>query len=309
MSYLDKLNEELNKRDKKKTPNKLEDRQIQVLPIVEVPKKQKSEKETTISTSNETEEKLQSTISKKNKNQKTQTVENTENDDTYVSIKNWSDDDKPREKLRLKGKHALSNAELLAILLGSGSRSKSAVDLAKDILRSVDNNLNELGKVSIDELIKKFNGVGEAKAITIVAATELGRRRQMSAIKDRPEVRGSQDAYNVIAPMLADLHHEEFWILMLNRGNQVLKRVQVSLGGVAGTVVDAKIIFKRALEIPASAIILCHNHPSGNLRPSMPDIEITKKIKAGAELIDIKVLDHLIVSERGYFSFADEGMM
>ncbi|MFK7948654.1 MAG: DNA repair protein RadC [Saprospiraceae bacterium] len=304
MSYLDKLNKKLNKIDKTQTPNKLEDRQVQVLPITETAKKQPSQKEEEINKSEETVSKSKSTISKKNKE------ETTKNEDSaYVSIKDWAEDDRPREKLRTKGKHALSNAELIAILLGSGSRKISAVQLAKEILKSADNNLNELGKISIDELIKNFHGVGEAKAITIAAAMELGRRRKMSAIKDRPEIRGSQDAYNIIAPMLADLHHEEFWILMLNRGNQVLKRVQVSLGGVSGTVVDAKIIFKRALEIPASAIILCHNHPSGNLRPSMPDIEITKKIKAGAELIDIKVLDHLIVSERGYFSFADEGMM
>lgn len=304
MSYLDKLNKKLNEIDKKEIPDTLEDRQIQVLPIVDMPEIQPLEKEKSENEAEKRELKSKSTISKKGKKKKTG-----KEDNTYVSIKDWSDDDKPREKLRLKGKHALSNAELLAILLGSGSRSTSAVDLAKEILKSVDDNLNELGKTSVDELIQKFHGVGEAKAITIAAAMELGRRRQLSSIKNRPEIRGSRDAYNVIAPMLVDLHHEEFWILMLNRGNQVLKRVQVSQGGVAGTVVDAKIIFKRALEIPASAIILCHNHPSGNLRPSMPDIEITKKIKQGAELIDIKVLDHLIVSERGYFSFADEGMM
>lgn len=227
----------------------------------------------------------------------------------YISIKDWSEDDKPREKLRHKGRHALSNAELLAILLGSGSKSMSAVDLAKQVLKKVENNLNELGKVSIDELIKDFHGIGEAKAITIIAAIELGRRRQLSDIKDRPHIRSSRDAFDAIAPMIMDLQHEEFWILMLNRGNQVLKRVQVSLGGVSGTVVDAKIVFKKALEIPASAIILCHNHPSGNLRPSQADIEITKKVKDGGELIDINVLDHLIVSERGYFSFADEGML
>ena len=301
MSYLDKLNQKLNKIDNKDASGKLQDREVFILPIVDTPEDLPDKDDKTDKTSLTSAE-TQSTISKKGKNKK-------EKVDTHFSIKDWSDDDRPREKLMLKGKQALSNAELLAILLGSGSRSQSAVDLAKDILRSVDDNLNELGKVSIEELINKFRGVGEAKAITIVAAMELGRRRALTEIKNRPEIRGSLDAYNVIAPMLADLHHEEFWILMLNRGNQVLKRVQVSLGGVSGTVVDAKIIFKKALAIPASAIILCHNHPSGNLRPSMPDIEITKKIKAGAELIDIKVLDHLIISERGYFSFADEGMM
>lgn len=230
-------------------------------------------------------------------------------DSGYISIKNWSEDDKPREKLRDKGRNALSNAELIAILIGSGSKSLSAVDLAKKILDSAENNLNELGKISVDGLIKNFHGIGEAKAITIIAALELGRRRQLSTIKDRLEIRSSRDAFDAIAPMIMDLQHEEFWVLMLNRGNQVLKRVQVSLGGVSGTVVDAKIIFKKALEIPASAIILCHNHPSGNLRPSQPDIEITNKVKEGGKLIDINVLDHLIVSERGYFSFADEGML
>ena len=236
-------------------------------------------------------------------------VEKDSEDSGYISIKNWSADDKPREKLRAKGRNALSNAELIAILIGSGSKSLSAVDLAKKILDSAENNLNELGKVSIDGLIKNFHGIGEAKAITIIAALELGRRRQLSTIKDRLEIRSSRDAFDAIAPMIMDLQHEEFWVLMLNRGNQVLKRVQVSLGGVSGTVVDAKIIFKKALEIPASAIILCHNHPSGNLRPSQPDIEITNKVKEGGKLIDINVLDHLIVSERGYFSFADEGML
>ena len=295
MSYLDKLNQKLNKIDKKE---KLEDREIVISSIVKTSEKQPEKENST--------DKIPSKKTNSIPNPK-QTPKDTAT--AHVSIKDWSDDDRPREKLMLKGKHALSNAELLAILLGSGSRSRSAVDLAKEILRSVDNNLKELGKVSIDELISRFHGVGEAKAITIAAAMELGRRRGLAKIKNRPEIRGSRDAYNVLAPLLADLHHEEFWVLMLNRGNQVLKRIQVSLGGVSGTVVDAKIVFKKALAIPASAIILCHNHPSGNLRPSKPDIEITKKIKAGAELIDIKVLDHLIISERGYFSFADEGIM
>lgn len=295
MNYLDKLNQKLNKIDKKE---RLEDREILISSIVETSEKEPEKGNTTDKTASK---KAKSIPNPKQTPKDTVTA--------HISIKDWSDDDRPREKLMLKGKHALSNAELLAILLGSGSRSRSAVDLAKEILRSVDNNLKELGKVSIDELISRFHGVGEAKAITIAAAMELGRRRGLTEIKNRPEIRGSRDAYNVLAPLLADLHHEEFWVLMLNRGNQVLKRIQVSLGGVSGTVVDAKIVFKKALAIPASAIILCHNHPSGNLRPSKPDIEITKKIKAGAELIDIKVLDHLIISERGYFSFADEGMM
>lgn len=294
MNHLKRLNELLEGKrvDTSKKTGELKHRTIKKIDLVE---KEKNSSKESITVKPVIPELLEKTSVKEDKG--------------YVPIKKWANDDRPREKLRAKGKHALSNAELIAILIGSGSRSTSAVDLAKEILQSAENNLNELGKISIDELIKNFHGIGEAKAITITAALELGRRRQMSDIKERPHIRSSQDAYNAIAPMLIDLQHEEFWILMLNRGNQVLKRVQISQGGVAGTVVDAKIIFKRALEIPASALVLCHNHPSGNLRPSGADIEITKKIKAGAELIDINVLDHLIVSERGYFSFADEGMM
>jgi DNA repair protein RadC len=293
MNYLDKLNQFLDKLDQPnlEIPPKSEDltiRPITILPIVDKGKE---------------------TVEPSLKVKKIDDSEKKEGESKYIPINKWSEDDKPREKLRDKGRHALSNAELIAILIGSGSKSLSAVDLAKQILNRAENNLNELGKVSVEELIKNFHGIGEAKAITIIAALELGRRRQLSEIKDRPNVKSSRDAFDAIAPMIMDLQHEEFWVLMLNRGNQVLKRVQVSLGGVSGTVVDAKIIFKKALEIPASAIILCHNHPSGNLRPSGADIEITKKVKEGGALIDINVLDHLIVSERGYFSFADEGML
>ena len=293
MDHLEKLNQFLDRLDQPKLdiPPKLED--FKNRPVIKLP----------------IDEESQDDEIKSPKDILIDDTKTDSDDSEYISIKNWSEDDKPREKLRDKGRNSLSNAELVAILIGSGSKSLSAVDLAKQILNSADNNLNELGKVSIDELIKNFHGIGEAKAITIIAALELGRRRQMSSIKDRPEIRSSRDAFDVIAPMIMDLQHEEFWVLMLNRGNQVLKRVQVSLGGVSGTVVDAKIIFKKALEIPASAIILCHNHPSGNLRPSQADIEITNKVKKGGELIDINVLDHLIVSERGYFSFADEGML
>lgn len=295
MNYLEKLNQLL---DKKEPIN------------IDIPKKIESLKHRSIKKL-ETDETLKEETKKDSIPEivTSETSVKTKKENTYVSIKDWAEDDKPREKLRNKGKHALSNAELIAILIGSGSRKISAVDLSKEILKSAENNLNELGKISIDELIKNFHGIGEAKAITIIAALELGRRRQMSNIKEKPQIRSSQDAYNAIAPMLIDLQHEEFWILMLNRGNQVLRRVQISQGGVAGTVVDAKIIFKKALEIPASALVLCHNHPSGNLRPSGADIEITKKIKDGGEILDINVLDHLIVSERGYFSFADEGMI
>ena len=224
------------------------------------------------------------------------------------SIKSWAEEDRPREKLLQKGKKSLSDAELIAILIGSGSREESAVALSKRILNSVENNLNDLGKCTVSELMK-FKGIGEAKAITIAAALELGRRRQLSDIKERPQIKSSKDAYDVIAPILLDLPHEEFWILLLNRANRVMHRVCISKGGVAGTVVDSKIIFLRAIEHLASSIILCHNHPSGNLRPSQADLDITRKLKSAGQTLDIAVLDHLIISENGYYSFADKGVL
>ncbi|MCB0547425.1 MAG: DNA repair protein RadC [Phaeodactylibacter sp.] len=226
-----------------------------------------------------------------------------------LGIKSWAEEDRPREKMLIKGKGSLSDAELLAILLGSGSREESAVGLAQNILHSVDHNLNELGKCSIAEL-KKFKGVGEAKAITIVAAMEVARRRQLSRIHDKPQVTCSRDAFNALAPLLLDLPHEEFWILLLNRANRVLGREQVSQGGVAGTVVDAKIVFRTAIEGGATSLILCHNHPSGNLNPSQADIDLTRKLKKAGEIVDVLVVDHLIIGEGGgYYSFADEGMI
>ena len=225
-----------------------------------------------------------------------------------LSIKAWAEEDRPREKLLDKGKQSLSDAELLAILLGSGSRDETAVALAQRILKSVENDLNELGRRSIAELTK-FKGMGEAKSITIVAAMELGRRRQLTDVRERPQIRSSRDAYDVIAPILIDLPHEEFWILLLNRANKVMSREQISLGGVAGTVVDAKIIFRKAIEGMASSIVLVHNHPSGNLQPSQQDIDLTKKLKKAGETLDISVLDHLIITEGGYFSFADEHLI
>lgn len=226
-----------------------------------------------------------------------------------LAITAWAEEDRPREKLLQKGKHVLSDAELIAILLGSGSREETAVGLAKRILKSVENSLNDLGRCSLAEL-QRFKGIGEAKAISIAAAMELGRRRQMTAIKDRPQIRSSSDGFAAIAPILMDLPHEEFWILLMNRSNHVIGREMVSVGGVSGTVVDSKMVFRKALEKPsASSIILCHNHPSGSLRPSNEDIHLTKKLKEAGKLLDMNVFDHLIVSERGYFSFADEGMM
>lgn len=223
------------------------------------------------------------------------------------SIKTWAEEDRPREKLVKKGKQALSNSELLAILLGSGSRSESAVSLAQRILQSADNNLNELGLQTLTKLME-FKGIGEAKAITIAAAMELGRRRQMTAPKERPQVRSSKDAFDAVASLM-DLPHEEFWILLLNQSNLILGKEQISLGGTAGTVVDAKILFRKAIQGLASSIILVHNHPSGNLQPSQADLDITQKLKAAGKTLDIPVLDHLIISNKGYYSFADEGKM
>jgi len=224
------------------------------------------------------------------------------------TIKSWAAEDRPREKLILKGTKALSTAELLAILIGSGSRELSAVQLAKNILLEYQNNLKELSKASISDL-SQFKGIGQAKAISIIAALELSRRKQISAAKELQQIESSNDAYILFSPILADLNHEEFWILLLNRNNRIIGEKQISLGGVSGTVVDPKIIFKIALENFASAIILSHNHPSGNLKPSKQDIAITNKLIVAGNAIEIKVLDHLIISQKGYFSFADEGLM
>lgn len=225
-----------------------------------------------------------------------------------LSIKNWAEEDRPREKLLGKGRHVLSDAELIAILIGSGSRDESAVELSKRILARHGNNLNELAKLSVNDLMK-FKGVGEAKAISIVAALELGRRRKEAETQKREKINSSRDIFNYVHPQFIDLPHEEFHVLLLSRSNAVIRKEFVSRGGVSGTVVDPKIIFKIALEHLASSIILCHNHPSGNLRPSDPDISLTKKLKEAGALLEIPVLDHLIISDTGYFSFADEGLM
>ncbi len=227
---------------------------------------------------------------------------------TKLSITEWAEEDRPREKLLNKGAQALSDAELLAILLRSGSVEETAVSLAQRVLRDCNNNLNELGRQPFSALTR-FKGLGEAKALTILAALELGRRRQLTDVKDRPLVRSSRDAYNAISTVIADLPHEEFWILMLNRANRIISRERVSMGGVTGTVVDARIVFKRALDMLACSIVLCHNHPSGNLSPSQADIDLTKKMKAAGKTLDIQVVDHLIISDKGYYSFADEGVL
>lgn len=224
-----------------------------------------------------------------------------------LGIKMWAEEDRPREKLLEKGRHVLTEAELVAILIGSGSRDETAVELSKRILASVGNNLNDLGKLNVNELTK-FKGIGEAKAISVMAAMELGRRRRETEVVKREKITTSKDVFDIMKPIMIDLPHEEFWLLVLNRANMVIKKEMISRGGVAGTVVDTKIIFKSAVENYASSIIICHNHPSGNLKPSEADIKITKNIKDAGKLMEIPLLDHLVITESGFYSFADEGM-
>ena len=225
-----------------------------------------------------------------------------------ASIKDWDDADRPREKLLAKGKLALSDAELIAILLGSGNTEESAVGLAKRILNSVQNNLSQLSKMTIPELMK-FKGIGEAKAISIVAAMELGHRRIGADVFDRKKISSSKDVFAIFQAELADNQYEEFWVLLLNRANKIMKKVKISDGGVSGTVADPKRIFRVALDNMASAMILCHNHPSGNIQPSNADISLTKKIVKGASYFDISVLDHIIIGDGKFYSFADAGQM
>ena len=229
-------------------------------------------------------------------------------DNNSISIKNWSEDDRPREKLMLKGKSVLSDAELIAILIGSGSKNESAVELSKKILASVGNNLNELGKLNLSQLCN-FKGIGEAKAVTIIAAMELARRRRSEEVLELTKITSSKIIFEIMQPIIGELPHEEFWVLYLNNANKVIAKNQLSKGGMTGTVVDVRIIFKSALESGAVGILLCHNHPSGNLKPSEADIEITKKVKTAGKSLDINVLDHLIITQNGYYSFADEGIL
>ncbi|RTY71362.1 JAB domain-containing protein [Flavobacterium sp. GSP27] len=228
-------------------------------------------------------------------------------ENSFFPITNWSEDDKPREKLMLKGKSVLSDAELIAILIGSGSRNESAVDLSKRILASVDTNLNALGKLSLSQLMQ-FKGIGEAKAISIIAALELGRRRRGEEVVELTKITSSKIIFEIMQPIIGELPHEEFWIIYMNNSNKVLSKSQLSKGGITGTLVDVRIVFKTALEIGATALILCHNHPSGTLIPSDADKQITRKLKLAGDSLEIKVLDHLIITETSYFSFADEGI-
>jgi DNA repair protein RadC len=225
-----------------------------------------------------------------------------------LSIKAWAEDDQPREKMIAKGKAALSDAELIAIMIGSGTVGENAIDLSKRMLQSVNNDLSELGRSSIKDLMK-FKGIGEAKAITIVAALELGRRRQFSDMLERNIVSCSRDIYDAMLPLMIDLKHEEFWILLMNQANHIVGKSLISKGGVSGTVVDSKMVFKPALDVLASGIILVHNHPSGNLKPSQQDIDLTRKLAQAGRLLDITVHDHVIITNGNYYSFADMGMI
>lgn len=225
-----------------------------------------------------------------------------------TSIKFWATDDRPREKLRNKGPESLSHSELIAILLQKGTRHKSAVELAKEILQLGSNNLSELGRLSIKELMK-INGIGEAKAITIAAALELGRRRQANEILDKPIITDSSSIARYLQALLKDQDREVFMVMFLNRANKINHTEIISRGGITGTVADPRVILKRALEEDAVSIVLCHNHPSGSLKPSRADEALTRKIKEAARYFDIRVADHVIVSEAGFFSFADQGLL
>lgn len=226
----------------------------------------------------------------------------------YRGIKSWAEDDRPREKLLAKSPSALSDVELLAILIGTGTRDLSAVDLARNIYASVNQNINYLSRLTIKEMMK-FKGIGEAKAINITAALELGRRRRLNETLTRKKIVSSRDAFELLHPIVSDNNYEEFWIVTLNRGNVIKRTHKISEGSMAGTVADPKKIFKIALEDNASSVILCHNHPSGNRNPSKNDHEITRKCKAVGLSLDLPVLDHIIIAEDTYFSFADEGVL
>ncbi len=229
-------------------------------------------------------------------------------DEKKNGILSWVEHDRPREKLLLKGKNVLSDAELLAILIGTGTKSLTAVDIAKLILKRCDYNLNVLAQMTVKDLLN-IRGIGEAKAISIICALELSRRRSASELPAKPKMQSSYDVFQLITPFLMDLMHEEFYAVFLNRANQVLKVHHVSKGGISGTVADPKIIFAEGLSHSASGIILVHNHPSGNLKPSKADIDLTKRMIRGGIMLDLPILDHLIYSNAGYFSFADEGLM
>lgn len=224
------------------------------------------------------------------------------------NITDWAVEDRPREKFLKKGMSSLSNAELLAILICSGTKRSSAVDLGRELLGMVNNNLSSLGKLSVSDL-RKIRGIGPARAVTIAAALELGRRRNLAELPEVSVIKCSKDVADIFRPLLSDLSYEEFWVLFLNRSNKVIDRIKLSQGGISGTVTDIRIIMKKAVENLASGIIVCHNHPSGNLAPSDSDTKITRKIREAGNLMDIQLLDHLIISDRDYYSFADNGLI
>ena len=224
------------------------------------------------------------------------------------SIKSWAEEDRPREKMLAKGKEALSNAELIALLIGSGNSKETAVDLSKRILHDNKDNLIELSRLTINDLMK-YNGIGEAKAVTIAAALELGRRRRFSEALEKPSIKNSQVAYECFYAHLSDLNHEQFWIMLLNNANKVIRLEKIGVGGMTGTTADPKKIFKCALENNAASIMLCHNHPSGNVVPSNADKQITNNLVKAGQFLEIKILDHIIIGNDNYFSFADEGLL
>jgi DNA repair protein RadC len=226
----------------------------------------------------------------------------------YLSIKNWASDDRPREKLQAKGLQSLSDVELLAIIIGSGTRETSAVELARHILTRSENSLTLLGKKSVSDLIQ-IKGIGKAKAISIIAALELGRRRRNSGSSEEIQIKSSVDVFEYIHPVLSDIVYEEFWAVYLNRANRVIEKHKLSQGGIAGTVTDIRLILKRGIELLASSLVVCHNHPSGNLQPSDQDRQITEKLKVAASQMDIKLVDHIIVNDHSYYSFCDEGLL
>lgn len=228
--------------------------------------------------------------------------------DTALPLHSWALHEKPREKLLHKGRTGLTDTELLAILIGSGTKRQSAVDISRKLLATVSHDLRQLGRLTAQELCK-FEGIGQAKAVAIVSALELGRRRMCAPLHDKPKISCAEDVYQHMQSTLLDLPHEEFWVVLLNRSNHILRKEKISTGGVSGTIADPKIIFKKALDYLASAAILVHNHPSGNKQPSQADIQLTKKLKKGGELLEVPILDHLIFTDEGFFSFNDEGML
>ena len=231
--------------------------------------------------------------------------ENTEK----LSIKDWAEEDRPREKMLLKGSAALSDAELIAILIGSGNQEESAVRLAQRILHTVDNNLNKLAKLTIKQLSTEFKGIGEAKAITIRAALELGKRRGTAEALQREQIRSSKDVYFALQTELRDLPYEELWAILTNPANKILKKTKISQGGINASAADIRLILKAALEETATGLILCHNHPSGNVNPSRQDDMLTERVQKAAKIMDITLLDHIILTDGSYYSYSDEGRL